>query len=471
MNKYVTLLLDMLKSDHNLLPPAPPLRQLLGPSFILLGLGLGSGEIILWPYLAANWGLGIVWGAALGITFQYFINMEIERYSLARGESVFIGLSRRWHHVPLWLIFSTLIGFGWPGIIASSAYLLASVFGGNSTNIAIVLLLLIGLILSIGKYIYQTVERFSQIMIFIGVPFVIIITIYLARPLDWQALVTGLAGFGQGYRWLPATIPLASFLAAFAFSGAGGNLNLAQSSYIREKGYGMGHYMTKIKGLFAGQSQTIDLDGYEFEATPANLQRFKAWWKNVNREHALVFWGTGLITILLLLLLSYSTSYGSGDNVTGIQFVIHEANVIGLKTVPWLGTVFIVAMGLMLFTTQFTVLDSTSRIMSENYAARQLHHHHRKVHLSKTYYVFLWTQILLGMLILSLGFKEPLALLTLSAVINALCMFVHIGLVNWLNYKELPNAIQPHWLRRLVVIIAFIFFGVFSTITFWDQYL
>ena len=39
------------------------LKKLIGPSFILLALGLGSGEVILWPYLAANYGLGIIWGA------------------------------------------------------------------------------------------------------------------------------------------------------------------------------------------------------------------------------------------------------------------------------------------------------------------------------------------------------------------------------------------------------------------------
>src|SRR3990172_7738455 len=92
------------------LPPAPPLRKLLGPSFILLGLGLGSGELILWPYLASTYGLGIIWGALLGITFQFFLNMEIERYTLVRGESIFVGLARRvGQFAPLWFIFSTLI--------------------------------------------------------------------------------------------------------------------------------------------------------------------------------------------------------------------------------------------------------------------------------------------------------------------------------------------------------------------------
>src|SRR3990167_10987712 len=233
----------MLKQEEKVLPQVLPLKKLIGPSFILLGMGLGSGEIILWPYLASNWGLGIAWGAMLGILFQFFINMEIERYSLARGESVFWGLARRWRWAPYWLILSTLIGFAWPGIIASSAFLFSSVFGGLSTAIAIIFLILIGVILSAGKYIYHTVETFSKLIIAIGVPFVVILTLYLAKGADWSALSAGLIGRGDGYWFLPAGIPLASFLAAFAFSGAGGNLNLTQSSYIREKGYGMGYFM------------------------------------------------------------------------------------------------------------------------------------------------------------------------------------------------------------------------------------
>ncbi|PIY93340.1 MAG: hypothetical protein COY69_02165, partial [Candidatus Magasanikbacteria bacterium CG_4_10_14_0_8_um_filter_32_14] len=60
------------KNTHKKPFPKPiSFRKLIGPSFIILALGLGSGEVILWPYLVSNFGLGIVWGAMLGITFQY----------------------------------------------------------------------------------------------------------------------------------------------------------------------------------------------------------------------------------------------------------------------------------------------------------------------------------------------------------------------------------------------------------------
>ena len=98
----------------NTLPAAPHFKKLIGPSFIFLGLGLGSGEIILWPYLSANYGLGIIWAAILGITFQFFMNMEIERYTLVHGESVFVGLARKLKWIPLWFLLSTFIPWIWP---------------------------------------------------------------------------------------------------------------------------------------------------------------------------------------------------------------------------------------------------------------------------------------------------------------------------------------------------------------------
>ena len=66
------------KVGKDILPTPPKFSKMVGPSFIMLGMGLGSGELIMWPYMAANYGLGIIWAAVIGITFQFFINMEIK---------------------------------------------------------------------------------------------------------------------------------------------------------------------------------------------------------------------------------------------------------------------------------------------------------------------------------------------------------------------------------------------------------
>src|SRR3990172_7334409 len=139
----------------NELPPAPPLLKLIGPSFIILGVGLGSGELILWPYLSSNFGLGIIW-----------------------------------------------VGIPYSGLIG------------------ILFLLLIGVLYSLGRVVYKTQERVQKAIILVGIPFVLIITLFLAKGSDWAALTQGVIGKGENFWFLPAGLPFATFLAALAYAGA-----------------------------------------------------------------------------------------------------------------------------------------------------------------------------------------------------------------------------------------------------------
>jgi len=454
--------------------PAPfHWRKIFGPSFVILALGLGSGEVILWPYLVSNYGLGLAWGAALGITCQYFINMEIERYALVKGESVFVGLTKRSKFLPYWFIVSTFVGFGLPGIIAASAHVLAQAAGWSDFKwLAMGLLAANGLILLFGKTVYAMLEKFTKIVIFIGVPLLFLLTLFLISRSDVGALLAGLVGWGQGWRWLPPGMSLATFLAAFAYSGAGGNLNLSQSIYIKEKGYGMGLYSQKIAGLFHAKRghEAISLSGYDFALTDGNLRKFKRWWRLINAEHFAVFWFGGFLAMCLLMLLAYVTTYGQAANGEGIVFVINEATQIGFGLSAWVGTCFLLLVGVMLFQTQLGILDSTSRIMAENLALKKMMHDGAAtVNLSKIYYWFVWSQIAFGLLLFLFNISEPKTLIVAGAVINAVAMFAHIGLVTYLNQRALAKPLRPVWWRKIILILIFLFFGLFSAITFLDK--
>lgn len=453
-------------------PQPVGIKRLFGPSFVILALGLGSGEVILWPYLASNYGLGIVWGALLGITFQFFINMEIERYALVKGESVFVGIAKIFKWSVYWFIISTFIGFGLPGIVAASAKVLAAVFGiTNFKFIAILMLLFIGTVLSVGKTVYGMMEKITKTIILIGVPFIFILAIILSSKTDWLALFSGIVGHGNNFWFLPPGIGLATFLAAFAYSGAGGNLNLTQSIYIKEKGYGMGRYSQKIVGLFhSKEKQKIKLTGEDFEVNDENISRFKSWWKAVNLEHLIVFLFIGALSMILLMLLSFATTFGLSGNAEGINFVINEGKMIGVKLAPIFGTIFLLLVSIMLFQTQLGVMDSTSRIMAENMAIIKLKNNpDGLVNLSAIYYFFIWAQIAFGIILFLLNIHEPKTLIIVGAVINAFAMFVHIGLVSWLNRKSLPKAFQPNFLRKIMILVIFLFFGFFSTIVFLEK--
>jgi hypothetical protein len=398
--------------------------------------------------------------------------MEIERYALVKGKSVFVGIYKLFKPAIYWFIVSTFIGFGLPGIIAAYAKVISSVLDmENFKWIAILLLIVIGLILSMGKIVYQTMEKITKIIITVGVPFIFFLAVFLATKTDWTALFNGIIGKGAGFWFLPEGISIATFLAAFAYSGAGGNLNLTQSIYIKEKGYGMGIYSQKISSLFSGETEKeIVLDGVDCAATPEDVNRFKKWWKLISIEHAFVFWFLGIISMIFLMLLSYATTYGMVGNAEGINFVINEGAAIERITIPFLGILFLIVVSIMLFQTQLGIMDSTSRIMAENLAIKKLGGKKEgKINLSKIYYCFVWTQIAFGIVLFLFNIYEPKTLIILGAVINAFAMFVHLALVFWLNNKNLPKVFRPNLFRKIIIGIIFVFFGIFSLIVLWDK--
>jgi hypothetical protein len=190
------------------------------------------------------------------------------------------------------------------------------------------------------------------------------------------------------------------------------------------------------------------------------VSRFKKWWRLINIEHGIVFWAMGMLTIILLAFLSYLTLFGQ-DGGSDISFIIKEALVLGTRTFPIIGSVFLVLAGMMLFSTQLGVMDTTSRILAENLTLVSEKKFPAET-IRKNFYIFLWIQILAGIIILLLGFNQPLALLTLSAVLNAMTMFVYIGLITYLNLKKLESPIRPSWFRVGALVLTFIFFGFFT---------
>src|SRR5687767_2881675 len=163
---------DLFPTKHLAAPavrdmPEPPgsFRHVIGPGIIAAGVGMASGEFILYPYIASQVGLVFVWAAFVGLGTQFFLNMEIERYTLATGETALTGFSRYWRH---WgLVFALLTYFAnlWPGWATSSATLVSYLFGGEPRWIAIGFLLTIGLILTLAPVVYVALEKAQMLKV------------------------------------------------------------------------------------------------------------------------------------------------------------------------------------------------------------------------------------------------------------------------------------------------------------------
>ncbi len=452
------------------LPTPPKFLKTMGPSFVLLGLALGSGELIMWPYLSALWGMGLIWGAFLGISFQYVLNLEIMRFTLARGESVFVGLSKLISWLPLWFIFSTLIPWSLPGFSSAASEIFSTIFHLPFNNLLTMgFLLLTGIVLTLGETLYRTMEFVQKAVIAIGLPFIVLLVVLVTKKTDWVETGLGLIGKGQGWWFFPPGVALASFLGAFAYSGAGGNLNLAQSYNIKEKGFGMGKFAGKITSLFAPGKKVITLSGFSFEDNEENYSLWKKWWRLVTGEHFVVFWFLGLATIILLAVLAKSLVFGNADAV-GIDFLFQQGSILSHRVGPALGIGFLAIAALMLFSTQIGVLESSSRIISENFLLL-FYKPGQKTNPSLAFYIALWAQIALGTIILFLGFGEPRALLTLSAILNAVSMMVAFPLIYFLNKKSLKKHYQASFPLLLVYFTGFIFFIVFVGLTFRNLFI
>ena len=75
-------------------PPASSFRNavsVIGLGTILLGLSLGAGDWLLGPALAVSHGTSLLCVCTLSVILQALLNTEMARYTLATGESIFIG--------------------------------------------------------------------------------------------------------------------------------------------------------------------------------------------------------------------------------------------------------------------------------------------------------------------------------------------------------------------------------------------
>ena len=86
-----------------------------------MALAQGSGELIWWPYLIAKYGLTFLWLLVPACLLQYPLNIEIGRYTLLTGESIFRGFFRVQPACSaslLWILMT--FSFLWFGAFASA---------------------------------------------------------------------------------------------------------------------------------------------------------------------------------------------------------------------------------------------------------------------------------------------------------------------------------------------------------------
>ena len=472
------------------LPEPIPLRRMVGPSVMLAGLALGSGEYVFWPYITFKSGFTFFWACVLGVVTQYFVNMEITRWALATGESAVTGFARLSKHWAGVFLFLNIVPWMIPAWAVGTAQQISWIAWGAELTpqgdiaaphvpaITIATLVLCGLALTAGPVVYDTVARLPSSL----VAFILVVVVALACALVRSDAVTALAQGIVAFR-IPdeATTGLTAvtLLGAIAFAGAGGTMNLGQSNYVKEKGYGMGHYIGRMTSPLTGKEETVSEIGYRFPHTPENLARWNVWWRRANWEHFWAFLCTCLVCLFALALISYSIFYDptgmprpeAGDYHKDMAFLHGEAAALHAALGPTFRLLFLVMGAAILFTTEIGVLDAASRISTDIVKVNWLADRPRWTE-SRIYFLFLWGTIAIGSLIALYGIavvQNKLAFFKLTASLNGAVMFLYSGLLLYMNSRRLPRPLRISPLRTVVLAWSVLFFGFFAVWTAWQQ--
>ncbi len=446
------------------LPPAPHWSRAVGVGIVVMGLAIGTGELIMWPHLVVKHGLGILWAAVLGITLQFFINYEVARHALATGESFFTTSARLWKWiVPFWL-FSAVLLYIWPGWAAAIGTILRELFGfGNYIYWAWATLGLVLVLTFSGRIAYVILEKTLKIIVPLFFVLLLVISFFTLDKISIFAALKGIINFG----WIPEDIDLAVFLGAIVFAGAGGLLNLCTSLWYRDKQAGMGHYVGRIINPITAKPEAVAVTGYTFNPNKESMKRWRSWMRYILIDQGIIFWFLGLITLLLLSVNAYVILTPLGLVPEGLNVAVFQAHIFGEHWGKTGFNVFLVMAFLMLFAVMWTVIDAFTRIVSDilfvNSRTGPFKKHFswfRKISLSHLYY-----GLIVGIVVLSaflIPLKQPLALLTISAVLGSFVMAVYIPFIIFLNNRRLPKELRPKLLMNIAMIFTAVFYIYFA---------
>lgn len=217
-------------------------------------------------------GLTFLWVALAAVTIQFFINMEVERYTLATGETAVTGFLRLWKPWGIVFCVATILPNLFSAWVTSGATVFTFALGigeGAVVPISIVALLAIGVALTLSPIVYQTVEKVEFFKVGAVIFFLVVVLLFAISAEAYRDLPQAVTGFGR----IPDALPAALVLSGVAAAGAGGMHNLCQSNWIRDKGFGMGAYIPRVVSPLTGEDQAEPSTGYMFRQTEENRRR------------------------------------------------------------------------------------------------------------------------------------------------------------------------------------------------------
>lgn len=446
--------------------------RMTGPGAVLVGLSIGAGEIVLWPWITAKFGAVMLWAAALGVFLQLWINFEIGRWAVATGESPYTGFARAsmgYIYALLLLGFLGLFLPGWARLSGAAAK--ALVFGpegpGPDWVWTGVTFLAIAALLFGPRMMYSAIERIVSVLVLLMTAGLIFVALQVGTLEALTEMGRGL--LNVGHIELDAEFPFSRFFGAVVFAGVGGAGNLWYAFYLRDKGVGMGARVPELRNRLREEREAGLETGYRYPDTPENSRRFRDWFRFVVLDQTLYFWLLNSFTMFLFMFGALTVLRPLGVVPAESRFLWDEALILA-DSLGALGRYLFLVIGLAaLFSTQLVIVDGGARTWA--YIVNTSFRFGRRRSQNEWYVPFAVFFMLAGTG--STFVFERLDVTAVGFVFNAallggFAMAIYVPLLLYLNLRHLPPSARPGPVHVAMVGLGAAVYVGFALYTVWN---
>jgi hypothetical protein len=447
------------------LPEAPPSIHLLGPTVFLVALGVGMGESYMWPRLVLVFGPEIRWLFLIGVTLQAVVMLEMARYAMATGESIFTGAARVFRPIMWFFFVVAILVYIWPGHLSAGASAFEQITGIPWVVTACVGLILVGVLFSLARVIYNLLENLLAILIGVLVVGTAIIASLVGNWDDLASTIGGMFHFG----YLPSGMMTGTWfpivVGSIAFAGPSGMQQMWYTLHLRDSGAGMGAHIPQIRGMrHAGEEEEMPSRGFMFDTSnPDEMRKWRGWRRWVTFDALLLFWGITMLVTISFTVLAQSAARAnpnvaalieSGDRAAALSAM---SDAFAFAGGPMLGTIFFGFIALIGLNATLGLFDSFSRGQADMtyFFVKGA----KRFKMSHLYAGFLWGLITFGILILLFGPADgPESILDILAFLSTFAMGSYCVVLLLVNNKMLPKPIRPKWYTNVIIGFGAVFY-------------
>jgi Mn2+/Fe2+ NRAMP family transporter len=429
----------------------------IGPGLIWMISAIATGELIFTPRIASLYGYTVLWALILAIFLKGLIAREIGRYAVVTGGSLLHGIKnlpgpKNWG---VWLIILPQLFVAVTtiaGMAGATGTALILIFPGSFVFWGITALIVSVILVAFGKY--KAVEWTSMVMTVI-----ITIALIIATGLIFPGVAIIIEGL---LPQLPPDAELSELLPWLGFMMSGAAGLIWYSYWLSARGY--------------GAAKHTDPDNPE----PVDFSKLNAEDRqNLTKWVTVMTWSTTAAVTLVLIILIALMILGSqllrpeglvpeGPEVTRVLSLL-LGGVWG-EPGAWL---LIVASFFAFWSTIVANLDGWGRMLSQGsvFIAGQFNAKGKlmSAKMYRNFYLF----GLMGAIPIALFFivPEPMTLLQVAGIIEAIHIpFVALS-VMYLNLRTLPEQLRPSRFVTALTFIAALFFIFFAAFYIYERFL